>query len=210
MTEQEKQEKITQNVGALECPSDVPGLVSSMITIPVMIDGVQMTACIGTRAAANVCTREEAYKVYMSGEVIFREGAKELLSLMAFGGGKVHIEETFFAARVKAFGTTFDQLFFIVDSDQQHMLLGLPALIQAQLCLLMLDGMDLMPSLIKIFNLDVDSDWGAARMKLTKQLNSTAVKLRMERIDSTVPEFDPYNSLKFADFGPARTDGTVL
>ncbi len=87
-----------QNVGALECPSDIPGLVSLMITIPVTIDGVKMTACIDTRAAANVCTREEAYKVYMNGEAIFREGARELLCLTAFGGGKVHIEETFFAA----------------------------------------------------------------------------------------------------------------
>ncbi len=55
-----EQEKITQNVGALECPSDIPGLVSSMITVPVAIDGVEMTACIDIGAAANVCTREEA------------------------------------------------------------------------------------------------------------------------------------------------------
>ncbi len=47
-------------------------------------------------------------------------------------------------------------------------------------------------------------------MKLTRQLNSMAVKLRTERTDSTAPEFDPYNSLKFSLFGPARTDATVL
>ncbi len=98
----------------------------------------------------------------MNGEAIFQEGATELLSLMAFGGGKVNIEETFFAARVEAFGPTFDQLFFIVDSDQQHMLLGLPVLIQVELRLLTLDGLDLMPSLSKIFNLDVDLDRGTA------------------------------------------------
>ncbi len=85
-------------MGALECLSDVPGLVSSIITVPVMIDVVEMTACIDTGAAANVCTREEAYKVYMNGEAIFREGAWELLCLTAFGGSKVHIEETLFAA----------------------------------------------------------------------------------------------------------------
>ncbi len=129
-----------------------------MITVPVLIDGVEMQACIDTGAAANVCTREEAYKVYMNGEAIFQEGAKDLLSLTAFGGGKVELEETFFAARVEAFGATFDQLFFIVDSDNQHLLLGLPALIQAQLQLLTPDGTDLMPNLTKIFNLDVDSD----------------------------------------------------
>ncbi len=85
-------------MGALECPGEVPGLVSSMITIPVLIDGVAMKACIDTGAAANVCTREEAYKVNMNGEAIFQEGATELLSLTAFGGGKVDLEEMFFAA----------------------------------------------------------------------------------------------------------------
>ncbi len=75
---QEKKEKIMQNEGALECPSDIPGLVSSMITIPVVIDGVEMTACVIDGAAANVCTREEAYRVYMKGEAIFQEGASEL------------------------------------------------------------------------------------------------------------------------------------
>ncbi len=84
-------------MGALECPSEVPGLVSSMITIPVLIEGVLMNACIDTGAAANVCTREEAYKVYQSGEAISQEGARELLSLTAFGGSKVELEETFFA-----------------------------------------------------------------------------------------------------------------
>ncbi len=156
--EQEKKVKIMQNVGALECPSEVPGLVSSMITIPVVIDGVEMKACVDTGATANVCTREEAYKVYMNGEAIFQEGAMELLSLTAFGGSKVNIEETFFAARVEAFGTTFDQLFFIVDSDQQHMLLGLPALTAVKLRLLTVDGQDLMPSTSKTFSLDVESD----------------------------------------------------
>ncbi len=75
LAEQEKKEKVMQNVGALECPGEVPGLVSSMITVPVVIDGVEMTACVDTGAAANVCTREEAYKVYMNGEAIFQEGA---------------------------------------------------------------------------------------------------------------------------------------
>ncbi len=69
-----------------------------MITIPVLIDGVEMKACIDMGVAANVCTREEAYKVYMNGEAIFQEGATALLSLTAFGGGKVDLEEMFFAA----------------------------------------------------------------------------------------------------------------
>ncbi len=69
-----------------------------MITIPVLIEDVLMNACVDTGAAANVCTREEAYKVYQSGEAIFEEGACELLSIIAFGGGKVELEETYFAA----------------------------------------------------------------------------------------------------------------
>ncbi len=92
----------------------------------------------------------------------FSGKATELLSLTAFGGGKVNIEETFFAARIEAFGATFDQLFFIVDNDAQHLLLGLPALVQAELRLPMPDGMDLMPNLSKIYNLDVESEQGAA------------------------------------------------
>ncbi len=96
-----------------------------------------------------MCTWAEAYKVHMNGEAVFREGARDLLSLTAFGGSKVHIEETFFAARVRAFGTTFDQLFFVVDSDQQNMLLGLPALMAANLHLLTVEGEDLMPSASK-------------------------------------------------------------
>ncbi len=159
----------------LECPTEVPGLVSSMITVPVMIEGVPMNACVDTGAAANVCTREEAYKVYQGGKAIFQEGARELLSLTAFGGSKVELEETFFAARVNAFGRTFDQLFFIVDNDRQHLLLGLPALVQSKLRLLTPDGVDLMPSRTKHFNLDVEPD--AAWMKLTMQLNTTTVQL---------------------------------
>ncbi len=129
-----------------------------MITIPIFIDRVEMKACVDMGAAANMCTREEVYKVYMNGEAIFHEGAGNLLSLTAFGGGKMDIEETFFAARVEAFGSMFDQLFFIVDSDQQHVLLGLPALIQVELWLLTQDGTDLMPNFSKVFNLDVDPE----------------------------------------------------
>ncbi len=91
-----------QQQNALECPNYVPGLVSSMITISVTIDGIEMTTCVDTRAAANMCTQEEAYKVHMNGEAVFREGAWDLLSLTVFGGSKVHIEETFFAACIHA------------------------------------------------------------------------------------------------------------
>ncbi len=180
-----------------------------MITIPVLIAGVPMNACDDTGAAANVCTREEAYKVYMQGDAIFQEGARELLSLTAFGGSKVELEETFSAARVDAFGATFDQLFFIVDNDSQHLLLGLPALVQSKLRLLTPDGTNLMPEMTKLWNLDVDSERDAAQMKLTTQLNPTAVKLRTEWNKSPVHDFDPYRNLQFSQFGPARV-GTIV
>ncbi len=37
-------------------------------------------------------------------------------------------------------------------------------------------------------------------MKLTKQLNVMAVKLRTGRVNSTASEFDPYRSLQFSKF----------
>ncbi len=46
-------------------------------------------------------------------------------------------------------------------------------------------------------------------MKLTEQLNSTAVKLRTGRVNSTVSEFDPYRSLQFSMFGLACTGAAV-
>ncbi len=70
----------------------------------------------------------------------------------------MHIEETFFAARVKAFETTFDQLFFIVDSNQQNMLLGLPAITTAKLRLLTVEGEDFMPNMSKVLSLDIGLD----------------------------------------------------
>ncbi len=82
----------------IECPTDVPGLVSSMIHAEATIDGVRVNAFIDTGAAANVCTHPVAYQAYINGKAVFREGASCLLSLTAFGGSKVNLYETFFAA----------------------------------------------------------------------------------------------------------------
>ncbi len=92
----------------------------------------------------------------------------------------MHIEETFFAAQVKAFGTTFNQLFFIVDSEQQNMLLGLPAPTAANLHLLTVDGDDLMPNASKLFGLDVGSDKIATpeKMMIARLLNLTVIDNR--------------------------------
>ncbi len=70
-----------------------------------------------------LCARKKACKIYMKGDAVFRQGARNLLSLTASGGSKIQLYETFFAAHVQAFGMTFDQLFFIIDSDQHEMLL---------------------------------------------------------------------------------------
>ncbi len=119
---------------ALDCTTDMPGLISNMIHVETIIEGVRVTAFVDTRAAANVCTRKVAYQIYINGEAVFREWASCLLSLTAFGGNKVKLLETFFAAWVTTEGKTFDQLFFIVDSDQHDVLLGLPA-IMSQECI---------------------------------------------------------------------------
>ncbi len=58
----------------------------------------------------------------------------------------IKLYNTYFAARVKACDTRFDQIFFIVDNKVHKVLLGLPALIAAQCLLLMVDGRDMMPT----------------------------------------------------------------
>ncbi len=63
-----------------------------------------------------------------------------MLSLTAFGRSKVHLNETFFTARVNLRGKMFDQLFFIVDSEQHEVLLGLSAITVAGMHLITADG----------------------------------------------------------------------
>ncbi len=92
------------------------------------------------RATASVVTREFAYVVYKTRKAIWREGASDLLSLHCFGGIKVPLCEMYFAAKVKAFDTVFDQVFFVVDKAVHFALLGLPALMAARVCLLMVTG----------------------------------------------------------------------
>ncbi len=90
------------------------------------------------------------------------------------------IEEMFFGM-VKAFRTTFDQLFFIVDSDQQNMLLGLPAITAAKLGLLTMEGEDLMLNMSKVLSLDIGFDKAVLPEKTTiaKLLNQTVIEYRM-------------------------------
>ncbi len=72
----------------------------------------------------------------------------------------------------------FDQLFFVVDSNQQDMLLGLPALMAANPHLLTVDAEDLMLNASKVFGLDVGSDKIATPETMTtaKLLNQAAIE----------------------------------
>ncbi len=76
----------------------MPGLLSNMVHVEAMIDGVKVNAFIDTGAAANACTCHIAYTIYLNGEAVFQEGPSRLLLLTAFGGSKVDLHETFFAA----------------------------------------------------------------------------------------------------------------
>ncbi len=109
------------------------------------IEGVNVRAIADCGAAASVVTQEFAYAIYKTGEAVWREGASDLLSLHGFGGIKVPLCETYFAAKVKAFDMVFDQVFFVVDKAVHFALLGLPALMAACICLLTITGQDVMP-----------------------------------------------------------------
>ncbi|MCP4524726.1 MAG: hypothetical protein GY833_02255, partial [Aestuariibacter sp.] len=106
---------------------------------------------------ASVVTREFAYAIYKTGKAIWREGASDLLSLHGFGGIRVPLCETYFTAKVNAFDTVFDQVFFVVDKAVHFALLGLPALMAARVRLLTVTGRDVMPDFNKALTLDVTS-----------------------------------------------------
>ncbi len=55
----------TAQTSAIECPADVPGLLSNMVHVEATIDGIKVNAFIDTSAAGNVCTCQVAYTVYL-------------------------------------------------------------------------------------------------------------------------------------------------
>ncbi|MCP4528416.1 MAG: hypothetical protein GY833_21220, partial [Aestuariibacter sp.] len=107
-----------------------------MIQEAASIEGVLVMATMDSAAAASVCDRETAYRIFEHGRAIFCSGAHGLLSLHAFGGVNIKLYDTYFAARVKACDTQFDQIFFVVDNRIHPILLRLPALINAKCRLL--------------------------------------------------------------------------
>ncbi len=128
-----------------------PGLIHEQCNV----EGVNIRAIADCGAAASVVTREFAYAVYKTGEAIWQEGASDLLSLHGFGGLKVPLYETYFTAKVKAFDTVFDQVFFVVNKAVHFALLGLPALMAARVHLLTVTGRDVMPDINKALTLNL-------------------------------------------------------
>ncbi len=99
-----------------------------------------------------------------------------MLSLHAFGGINIKLYDTYFAARVKACNTQFDQIFFVVDNRLHPVLLGLPALISARCRLLMVEGCDMMPGTSLAMMLDL-SKMEQRRERAVHGLNTLAYKL---------------------------------
>ncbi|MCP4603890.1 MAG: hypothetical protein GY847_25780, partial [Proteobacteria bacterium] len=175
-----------------------------MIQEPAEIEGVQVKATMDCGAAASVCDREVAFEVLEKGEAVFCSGAHKLLSLHAFGGVNIKIYDTYFAARVKACDTQFDQIFFIVNNRIHLVLLGLPALMSARCRLLTVEGRDLMPKkssamMLNLSKLDF-SKTDARRERAAHGLNTLAYKLIEEGPVQTVQ--DTWEQLDFKEFGP--------
>ncbi len=184
------------NLACLQNPGQVPGMALGLIHEQCNIEGVNVRAIADCSAAASVVTREFAYAIYKSGEAVWREGASDLLSLHGFGGIKVPLCEMYFAAKVKAFDTVFDQVFFVVDKAVHFALLGLPALMAARVQLLTITGRDVMPDFNKALTLDVSSH----QRKAAETLNSLAELMRQE-----VNQLNPmiaWENLRLSEFGP--------
>ncbi|MCP4539893.1 MAG: hypothetical protein GY832_22365, partial [Chloroflexi bacterium] len=185
--------------GNLEClqnPGQVPGMAPGLIHEQCNIEGVNVRAIADSGAAASVVTREFAYSVYKQGDATWREGASNLLSLHGFGGIRVPLCETYFAAQVRAFDTVFDQVFFVVDKAVHMALLGLPALMAAGVRFLTVTGRDVMPDFKKALTLDVTS----YQREAAESLNSLADLMRHDP-DSMDPA-EAWQRLGLSEFGP--------
>ncbi len=81
------------NLACLQNPGQVLGMAPGLIREQCNIEGVNVRAIADCGAAASVGAREFAYTVYKTGEVVWREGVSDLLSLHGFGGIKVQLCE---------------------------------------------------------------------------------------------------------------------
>ncbi len=123
-------------------------------------------------------TQEFTYSVYKGGEAVWREGASNLLSLHGFGGMHIHIYEMYLTAKVKAFDTVSDQVFFIVGKAAHPVLLGLPAMMAARMRLLTVTGRDMMPEMNKVLILSFQPTWH--QQKAAHSLNYLADLMKQQ------------------------------
>ncbi len=169
-----------------------PGLIQEECDI----EDVSIKAIADCRAAASVVTWEFAYSVYKGGEAVWREGASNLLSLHGFRGMHVHIYETYFAAKVKAFDTVFDQVFFIVDKVVHPILLGLLAMMAARMCLLTVISHDVMPEMKKALSLSFQPAWH--QQKAAQSLNYLVDLMRQQPVE--MKQTWAWETLSLGDF----------
>ncbi len=193
---QQQRQQQQADIDCLQNPGQVPGMAPSLIHEQCNVEGVNVRAIADCGAAASVVTQEFAYAVYLTGEAIWREGASDLLSLHGSGGIKVPLCEMYFAAKVRAFDTTFDQVFFVVDKAIHCDLLGLPALMATCVRLLTITGWDVMPDFTKALTIDV----GNHQRKAAESLNSLADLMRCE--PNPLHPNVAWQKLRLSEFGP--------
>ncbi|MCP4600751.1 MAG: hypothetical protein GY847_09500, partial [Proteobacteria bacterium] len=115
------------------------------------------------------------------------------------GGINIKLYDTYFAARVKACNTRFDQIFFIVDNRIHPVLLSLPALINAKCRLLTVYGHDMMPGIHQAMTLDL-TKVDQRREQATHGLNTLAYKMIEDGPVQTSAV--TWKNLDFHEFGP--------
>ncbi len=171
-----------------------PGLIREQCDVK----GVSIRAIADCRAAASVVTQEFANSIYKTGRAVWREGASDLLSLHGFGGMKVQLYETYFAAKVKAFDTVFDQVFFVVNKAVHSVLLGLPAIMAVCVHLLTITGRDTIPDMNKALTLNFMPTWH--QQKAAESLNCLVVlmKKQPDQMDQALA----WEKLDLGEFGP--------
>ncbi len=76
---------------------------------------------------------------------------------------RVQLYEMYFAVKVKALDTVFDQVFFVVNKVVHPVLLGLLAMMAACVHLLTVAGRDMMPEMSKALTLSFMPTWHQQR-----------------------------------------------
>ncbi len=120
-----------------------------------------------------------------------------MLSLHGFGGMRVQLYETYFAAKVKTFDTVFDQVFFVVNKAVHPVLLGLPAMMAARVHLLTVAGCDMMPEMNKALMLSFTPTWH--QQKAAQMLNYLVDLMKQQ--PGEMDQSRAWQTLGLGDFG---------